>query len=117
MPRRHRMSLLERPNEAPSLTASPHDFPDRLGSQPADGVGTSVAPEELGPRFLNEATESDFPERLASEEHDRERDDVFAIGDPDAWEPEDVERLLHSAPTLTRLIEDVRSHTRAARAR
>jgi hypothetical protein len=117
MPRRHRLSVLERNDPVPSLTASPHDFPERLGSQPSDGVGASVSPEELGPRFLNEATESDFPERLASEEHDRERDDLFAIDDPDAWEPEDVERLLHSAPTLTRLIEDVRNHTRAVRAR
>jgi hypothetical protein len=117
MPRRHRMSVLERPAEAPTLTASPHDYPDRLGSQPADGVGVSVAPEELGPRFLNEATESDFPERLASEEHNRERDDLFAIDDPDAWEPDDVERLLHSGATLTRLIEDVWKHDRAARTR
>lgn len=115
MQRRHRMSGPELLHDAVGLTAAPHDFPDQLGSQPPDGVGVSVMPEELAPRFLNEATESDFRERLASEEHDRERAVQRAVDDPDAWELEDVERLLHSAPTLTRLIEDVCQQSARAR--
>jgi len=57
--------------------------------------------------FLNDAVESDFPERLASEEHDREPGDAATSDDPDAWEPRDLDRVLASAPSLARLIDDV----------
>jgi hypothetical protein len=111
MPRRHRAppSQLDALDwDGPTqLTAAPRDFPDQIGSQPPEGTGSSITLEQRAARFLNDAVESDFPERLASEEHDREPGDAATSDAPDAWEPRDLDRVLASAPSLARLIDDV----------